>query len=260
MRRNLARVLSRYYPVLDTDEKGKDLLQKLSLIPIVIPSRCYHALARGGVLRTPEQLQHARLHALVAQPQPPLSAAQQEALRGLLQIAQDEFRVQDELLVRAPDGVSLLSNRIVRMTDHKSFVVSAALLDPTSAHNDPEWGFRCVSPHFGTVDPAAVAAAAGPCHCAVGHAVHVFRWYLIDLKLVNRGHTSELDCSQLLIAARSRGSQALQRGPQEPAEASLPAQVSGVGASTKPRSVTVSLGWSCGVGQSSSVSRVRQRS
>jgi hypothetical protein len=32
---------------------------------------------------------------------------------------------------------------------------------------------------------AAAAAAAGPCHCAVGHAVHVFRWYLIDLKLVN---------------------------------------------------------------------------
>ena len=45
------------------------------------------------------------------------------------------------------------------------------------------------------VAPAPAAAAAGRCHCAVGHAVHVFRWYLIDLKLVNRCHTSELDCS-----------------------------------------------------------------
>jgi hypothetical protein len=35
------------------------------------------------------------------------------------------------------------------------------------------------------VATAAAAAAAGPCHCAVGHAVHVFRWFLIDLKLVN---------------------------------------------------------------------------
>ena len=58
-----------------------------SLIPIVIPSRCLYVLARGGVLRTPAQLQRARLLALVALPQPPGSAAQQEVLRGLQQIA-----------------------------------------------------------------------------------------------------------------------------------------------------------------------------
>ena len=177
VRRGLARALSRYYPVLDTDEKGKDLLRQLSLIPTVIPSRCYYVLARGGVLRTPAQLQRARLLALVALPQPPLSAAQQEVMRGLQQIAQDEFRVQGDLVVRAPDGVSLLSNGIVHMTDRKCFVVSAALLDASSAHSDPEWGFRCVSTHFGSVAPAAAAAAAArPCHCADGHAVHLFRF------------------------------------------------------------------------------------
>jgi hypothetical protein len=60
------------------------------------------------------------------------------------------------------------------------------------------------------VAPAVAAAAAGPCHCAVGHAVPVFRWYLIDLKLVNRCHTSELDCSSPPAADAAAQTQPLQ--------------------------------------------------
>ena len=61
--------------------------------------------------------------------------------------------------------------------------------------------------------PAVAAAAAGPCHCAVGHAVHVFRWYLIDLKLVNRCHTSELDCSSPPAADAATQTQPLHPAP-----------------------------------------------
>ena len=57
LRRRLATLLSSFYPVLESDLPGTNLLQSLSLRAVPVPKRWYDTLARGGILRTPEQLQ-----------------------------------------------------------------------------------------------------------------------------------------------------------------------------------------------------------
>ena len=115
VRRLVSARLSAFYPVLDTDLAGRDTLRRLGLTPVSVPARLYNTLARGGVLRTPEQLQLQRLRALRDQARlAGVGARELAALYSFCKVTMESYTVDAaRLLVRAPDPVALTESQIV---------------------------------------------------------------------------------------------------------------------------------------------------